>query len=173
MTAHSDALRTDSAGILAHRGQARSIDVVASAIGLVFLAPVFAVIAVAIRLEDGGPVFYRQVRVGREGRPFRDRQVPLDEPAPKGGGSTLTIAGRSARDSGWRISAPRQARRTAAIVQRASRRNVLVGPRPETPDLMFHYTRSQRAVMVSRPAGNDGLRLAAAARRERTARARA
>ena len=47
------------------------IDRVASLVGLVVLAPLFLVIAVAIRASDKGPVFFRQPRVGREGRIFR------------------------------------------------------------------------------------------------------
>ena len=48
----------------------RVIDVIASAIGLAALAPVFAVIAIAIALDSPGPVFYRSYRVGKKGRRF-------------------------------------------------------------------------------------------------------
>jgi exopolysaccharide biosynthesis polyprenyl glycosylphosphotransferase len=47
-----------------------AMDRVAAAIGLLMLAPLFAVIAIAIRLSDKGPVFFRQPRVGREGKTF-------------------------------------------------------------------------------------------------------
>jgi exopolysaccharide biosynthesis polyprenyl glycosylphosphotransferase len=47
------------------------IDRVVSLLGLLVLAPVFAIIALAIRLSDPGPIFFRQPRVGREGRIFR------------------------------------------------------------------------------------------------------
>ena len=49
----------------------RGFDVACAALGLVFLAPVFAVIAAAIKLEDGGPVYYTQMRVGKEFKMFR------------------------------------------------------------------------------------------------------
>jgi exopolysaccharide biosynthesis polyprenyl glycosylphosphotransferase len=49
----------------------RTMDVVAAAIGLIVLAPVFAVVAAAIKLDSRGPVFFRQLRIGRRGRPFR------------------------------------------------------------------------------------------------------
>ena len=49
----------------------RMLDIVAAALGLLVLAPLFAVVAVAIKVESNGPVFYRQWRVGRNGRPFR------------------------------------------------------------------------------------------------------
>jgi len=49
----------------------RAIDVIGSAVGLVVLSPVFACVAVRIRLDSQGPVLFRQERVGREGRRFK------------------------------------------------------------------------------------------------------
>src|SRR3954451_11071416 len=49
----------------------RGIDVVVSAVSLILLAPLMAVIAAAIRIDSPGPVLFRQVRAGRRGRPFR------------------------------------------------------------------------------------------------------
>ena len=63
--------RADSG--LARRADAvakRSMDVVLSAVALVLLAPVLLVVALAITVGDGGPVLFRQVRVGRDGRIF-------------------------------------------------------------------------------------------------------
>ncbi len=51
-------------------GVKRTIDVVVSAAGLLLLAPVMAVLAVAVRLVDGGPALFRQQRLGQGGRPF-------------------------------------------------------------------------------------------------------
>ncbi|MEK6311383.1 MAG: sugar transferase [Curtobacterium sp.] len=48
----------------------RLLDVAGAGLGLLLLAPVFAVIALVIRLDDRGPVFFRQTRVGRGGRDF-------------------------------------------------------------------------------------------------------
>jgi lipopolysaccharide/colanic/teichoic acid biosynthesis glycosyltransferase len=52
-------------------GLKRLFDVVLSGLGLVASAPIWLVIAAAIKIEDGGPVFYGQERVGRGGRIFR------------------------------------------------------------------------------------------------------
>jgi lipopolysaccharide/colanic/teichoic acid biosynthesis glycosyltransferase len=49
----------------------RSFDILGAALGLVLLTPLFALIALAIKLEDGGPVFYSQLRVGKNFRKFR------------------------------------------------------------------------------------------------------
>ena len=49
----------------------RALDVFLSAFGLLASAPLWAILAAAIKMEDGGPVFYAQERVGLAGRPFR------------------------------------------------------------------------------------------------------
>ena len=49
----------------------RSLDVVGATLGLVFLSPLFAVTAIAIKLDSPGPVFYRQKRVGRSRQTFQ------------------------------------------------------------------------------------------------------
>ena len=48
----------------------RAFDLALSGVGLVASSPLWALFAVAIKLEDGGPIFFTQERVGREGRPF-------------------------------------------------------------------------------------------------------
>ncbi len=49
----------------------RALDVLLAAVGLLIASPLWAIIALAIKLEDGGPVFFAQERVGRFGRTFR------------------------------------------------------------------------------------------------------
>lgn len=49
----------------------RIFDIIASVIGLIILSPVFLIVAIAIKLDDGGPVFYDQIRVGRNGKKFK------------------------------------------------------------------------------------------------------
>jgi lipopolysaccharide/colanic/teichoic acid biosynthesis glycosyltransferase len=155
MSGHSEPLRTTAAA--SWRMAAKRLeDIVVAAIGIVILAPVFVVVAISIRLEDGGPVFYRQVRIGRAGKPFEIDKFRSMTPAPKGAGSSLTIAGDP------RVTRVGAFLRRAKLDELPQLFNVLqgemslVGPRPEAPDLMFHYTRSQRAVMVSvRPGMTD------------------
>ena len=74
----------------------RLLDVTGAGLGLLALSPVFAAIAVLIRLDSPGPVFFRQERVGRHGRPFliyKFRSMRAD--APRLGGQ-LTV-GRDPR----------------------------------------------------------------------------
>ncbi|WP_284314990.1 sugar transferase [Labrys miyagiensis] len=125
----------------------RLMDIVISALGILVLLPVFAVVALAIRIEGGGPVFYRQFRVGRSGRLFRIEKFRSMRPSK--GGTNLTIAGDV------RVTRVGAVLRRTKIDELPQLLNVLygdmslVGPRPETPDLMVHYTPSQRALMES------------------------
>ena len=48
----------------------RSFDVVAASMGLLLLGPLFIMLALLVKMSDGGPVFYRHQRIGRGGRPF-------------------------------------------------------------------------------------------------------
>jgi len=155
MSGHSEALRKTEAASW-RMAIKRLEDIVVAAIGIVILCPVFAAIAIPIRLEDGGPVFYRQVRVGRAGKPFKIVKFRSMTPALKDAGSTLTIAGDP------RVTRVGAFLRRAKLDELPQLFNVLrgemslVGPRPEAPDLMLHYSRSQRAVMVStRPGMTD------------------
>src|SRR5438552_4405111 len=49
----------------------QGLDIAAAAVGLALLSPIMLGIGVAIKLHDGGPVFHRAVRVGKDGKPFR------------------------------------------------------------------------------------------------------
>ena len=51
--------------------QKRLVDIAFSSIVLLALSPIFAVVALAIKLEDGGPIFYKSERIGRYGKPFK------------------------------------------------------------------------------------------------------
>jgi lipopolysaccharide/colanic/teichoic acid biosynthesis glycosyltransferase len=134
----------------------RAIDVLASAIGLSLLIPLFALIAIAIWADGGGPVFYRQTRVGRAGRLFVINKFRSMRPAPKGSGSNLTLAGDA------RVTRAGAFLRRSKLDELPQLFNVLigemslVGPRPEVPELMIHYAPSQRAAMLSvRPGMTD------------------
>jgi lipopolysaccharide/colanic/teichoic acid biosynthesis glycosyltransferase len=62
----------------------RSFDLVGAVVGLVVLSPLFAVVALAVKLDSSGPVFFRQRRIGQGGEPFtlfkfRTMQADVDE----------------------------------------------------------------------------------------------
>jgi lipopolysaccharide/colanic/teichoic acid biosynthesis glycosyltransferase len=79
---------------------AMPLDLVGALLLLVLASPLLAVIAVALRLEDYGPILYRSPRVGRGGQPFsllRFRTM-LDTPEPRGVEQRLTPVGRLIRN---------------------------------------------------------------------------
>ena len=83
----------------------RLFDIIVSACGLLVLSPVFLIMAIWIKQDSNGPVFYRQVRVGRHNKDFRifkfrSMRVGADK------GSLVTIGGRDPRitRSGYFIS---------------------------------------------------------------------
>ena len=74
----------------------RLFDIVASGLGLIVLSPLFLILAIWIKLDSKGPVFYRQLRVGRNNKDFRifkfrSMRVGADK------GSLVTIGGRDPR----------------------------------------------------------------------------
>lgn len=133
----------------------RFIDIVASGLGLVVLSPVFLILAVWIKLDSRGPVFYRQVRVGKNNQDFRiykfrSMQVGADK------GSLITIGGRDPRVtvSGYYI-------RKYKLDELAQLINVfigdmsLVGPRPEVRRYVNLYDEEQKKVLTVRPGITD------------------
>ncbi len=111
----------------------RLIDLVASALGLIALAPFFLVIAALIKLDSPGPVFYRQVRVGFHGRPyvlwkFRSMRSDAEEDGVRWAtveDPRITRVGRWLRK--WRIDELPQ------LMNVVKGEMSLVGPRPERP----------------------------------------
>lgn len=133
----------------------RFFDIVFSFLGLLLLSPLFIVLAVWIKCDSRGPVFYRQVRVGRHNRDFRifkfrSMRVGSDK------GSLVTIGGRDPRitRSGYFI-------RKLKIDELPQLINVLtgdmsfVGPRPEVRKYVDMYTTEQLHVLDVRPGITD------------------
>ena len=119
----------------------RAFDVLASAAGLIVLAPILAGIAIAIKLDSRGPVFFRQVRVGRDGRHFRIfkfRSMVTDAEAGKSELRLLNEAG----DGLFKITNDPRVTRVGRFLRRSSLDELpqvfnvlrgdmsLVGPRP-------------------------------------------
>ncbi|MGO8931823.1 MAG: sugar transferase [Limisphaerales bacterium] len=133
----------------------RLFDIVCSALGLVLLAPVGLLIALAIRLADGGPVFYGQIRVGQFGKPFRIwkfRSMVLDADklglplTPEADGRITPLGGFLRRfkldelPQLWNV-----------LVGEMS----FVGPRPEVPRYVEQYGPEQRDILRYKPGITD------------------
>lgn len=133
----------------------RLFDIVASGLGLLILSPLFLFLAIWIKLDSKGPVFYRQVRVGRNNKDFRifkfrSMRVGSDK------GSLVTIGGHDPRitRSGFFI-------RKFKLDELPQLINVfigdmsLVGPRPEVRHYVNYWTPEQMHVLDVRPGITD------------------
>ena len=125
----------------------RLFDIVASGCGLLFLSPIFLLLAIWIKLDSEGPVFYRQVRVGRKNRDFKIFKFrSMRMGADKMG--LITVGGCDSRvtHSGYFI-------RKYKLDEFPQLINVfigdmsLVGPRPEVRKYVDLYTPEQMRVL--------------------------
>jgi len=129
----------------------RLFDVAASALGLLLLSPLLLLLAIWVRLDSPGPIFYRARRVGRGGDlfalyKFRSMVVDADRQGP---GITVSADRRVTR-------AGRFLRRTKLdelpqLINVLKGEMSLVGPRPEDPRYVALYTPEQRGVLAVRP----------------------
>ena len=123
----------------------RAFDIVLTGAGLIVIGPLLAMIAVAIRLESRGPVFFRQVRVGRDGehfRIFKFRSMVADAEAQKDSLRALNEAG----DGLFKLTRDPRVTRVGSFLRRTSLDELpqllnvmrgemsLVGPRPLVVD---------------------------------------
>ena len=130
----------------------RCFDVVVSAIMLLILAPVFLVLAIAIKLDSPGPVFYRQVRVtqyGREFRIFKFRSMVSD--ADKRG-SLVTVSGDSRITRVGHFIRNCRLDELCQLIDIFRGTMTFVGTRPEVPKYVAAYTPEMMATLLL-PAG--------------------
>lgn len=133
----------------------RFCDIVLSCLGLLLLSPLFVVVAVWIVIDNPGPVFYRQQRVGKDGKDFgllkfRSMRIGADKE------SLITIGEHDSRitRAGYYI-------RKYKLDELPQLWNVLtgdmslVGPRPEVRRYVDMYTDEQRQVLTVRPGITD------------------
>jgi lipopolysaccharide/colanic/teichoic acid biosynthesis glycosyltransferase len=134
----------------------RLFDLLIAALALGLLAPLLLVVALVVRLDSPGPVFFRQERVGRHGRLFRIhkfRTMQADAPQ-RGPAVTVGEDARITRSGRWlrhhRIDELPQL--LDVLVGDMS----LVGPRPEVPRFVAHYPQGLRdRVLAVRPGITD------------------
>lgn len=133
----------------------RIFDITFTIPGLILLIPLFAIMAILIKIDSPGPVFYRQERVGKDGELFemyklRTMVVDADKVGP-----LLTLVGDS------RITCVGYWLRKYKIDELPQLINVLkgqmslVGPRPEVLKYVDKYTPQQRAVLLLVPGITD------------------
>ena len=130
----------------------RALDLAGAALGLALASPFLGAAAVAIKLDDRGPVLYRQRRVGKDGREFELLKL------------RTMVAGAERQGAGWAVDRgdPRITR-AGRVLRRLSLDEVpqlwnvlrgemsLIGPRPTLADQVEQYSPRQRRRLDVRP----------------------
>jgi lipopolysaccharide/colanic/teichoic acid biosynthesis glycosyltransferase len=130
----------------------RALDVLISATLLVLTSPLLVIAALAIRLESRGPVFYRQLRVGRDGKPFELWKLRTMVPGAESMGAGLYVL-----EGDPRITRTGRLLRRFSLDELPNLVNVLkgdmaiVGPRPTVQEQVDRYTDRQRRRLEVKP----------------------
>jgi lipopolysaccharide/colanic/teichoic acid biosynthesis glycosyltransferase len=130
----------------------RVLDVMVAAALLVVAGPLLALAAFAIRLESRGPVFYRQLRVGRDGEPFELWKLRTMVPGAESMGAGIYVL-----EGDPRITRTGRLLRRFSLDELPNLVNVLrgemaiVGPRPTVQEQVDRYTDRQRRRLEVKP----------------------
>jgi len=129
----------------------RILDIIGAAAALLIAGPILFLCAVAVRLESHGPVFFRQWRVGQNGKPFRVIKLRTmihgaDRQGPKitaSGDPRITTVGRFLRKT--------KLDELPQLFNVLGNEMSLVGPRPEVPEYTLKYSLAERKVLDAKP----------------------
>jgi lipopolysaccharide/colanic/teichoic acid biosynthesis glycosyltransferase len=130
----------------------RPLDLALAGVLLVVTAPLMALAAFAIKLESRGPVFYRQRRVGKDGRPFELLKLRTMVPGAESLGAGIYVL-----EGDPRITRVGRLLRRFSLDELPNLVNVLrgelaiVGPRPTVQEQVDRYTERQRRRLEVKP----------------------
>lgn len=133
----------------------RFIDLLSSFVGMTLLSPLLLVLAVLVKLDSAGPVFYRGVRVGRFGRPFRMFKFRTMV------ANADQVGGPSSAADDVRITRAGRFLRKYKLDELPQLMNVLrgdmslVGPRPEVLQYVAMYSNEEKAILTVAPGITD------------------
>lgn len=131
----------------------RLFDLVASGLGLLLLSPVLLAIALAIKLESPGQVFFRQERVGRFGKTFRIHKFRTMVTDAERQGLQITVGSDARVTRVGAVLRKYKLDELAQLIDVFVGDMSLVGPRPEVPRYVACYPAEVRAIVLSVPPG--------------------
>lgn len=133
----------------------RTFDLVGCILGLVLLSPLFIVVAIWIKMDSSGPIFFRQERVGRNGEVFRIHKfrTMLSDSENKG---RLTVGKDSRITASGQFLRKFKVDELPQLIDVAIGKMSLVGPRPEVREFIDEYPSKIRSIILSvRPGITD------------------
>lgn len=131
----------------------RLLDLFLSVSGLIILSPLFLLISLWIKIDSKGPVFYRQVRVGKNMKPFKifKFRTMIYDPYDKGLQLTTSDDKRITRSG--RFLRKTKLDELPQLINVFIGEMSLVGPRPEVPRYVGYYPEQVRQIVFSVPPG--------------------
>jgi lipopolysaccharide/colanic/teichoic acid biosynthesis glycosyltransferase len=145
---------TPRQGFYARCGK-RIVDAVCSAIGLLVLLPLFVVVALCIKATSRGAVFYRQIRIGQNGHPFRIVKFRSMDDVASRMPAGITVSGDKRVTRVGRILRRHKVDELPQLWNVLRGEMSLVGPRPELPKYVASYSTNQTSVLAVRPGITD------------------
>lgn len=129
----------------------RCFDITASFFGILFLLIPFAAVAVAVKCSSRGPVFFRQVRVGKNGREFRIYKFRTMVADAEKKGMQITVGGDSRVTGVGRVLRKTKVDELPQLFNVFAGQMSFVGPRPEVPHYVEMYSDYQKNVLRIKP----------------------
>lgn len=129
----------------------RCFDITASFFGILFLLIPFAAVAVAVKCSSRGPVFFRQVRVGKNGREFRIYKFRTMVADAEKKGMQITVGGDSRVTGIGRVLRKTKMDELPQLFNVFAGQMSFVGPRPEVPHYVDMYSDYQKNVLRIKP----------------------
>jgi lipopolysaccharide/colanic/teichoic acid biosynthesis glycosyltransferase len=126
----------------------RTVDIVVGAIALLVLSPLLLLTALAVAIDSPGNPFFRGCRAGKGGRTFRMWKFRT---MANRAGSPITARNDPRITRLGRFLRKTKLDELPQFINLLAGDMTLVGPRPEAPDLVAHYTPEQRAVLAVKP----------------------
>jgi lipopolysaccharide/colanic/teichoic acid biosynthesis glycosyltransferase len=134
----------------------RIFDLIASSVGLLLLAPLFFIIGVLIKIDSTGPIYFRQIRVGRYGIPFRIYKFRTMKADEKTSGILLTTKNDERITKVGLFLRKYKLDELPQLIDVFLGRMSLVGPRPEVPQYVSYYSEEAKKTIFSiRPGITD------------------
>lgn len=133
----------------------RIFDILISGIGILFISPIFLIISLLVKITSEGPIFFKQIRIGKNGREFKILKFRTMIVEAEKVGMQITVG----KDS--RITKIGHFLRKTKLDELPQLINViigdmsLVGPRPEVPKYVNLYSENQKKILLVRPGITD------------------
>lgn len=129
----------------------RLVDVAAALLGLCLLSPVLLLVSLAILVEGGRPILFSQLRIGRDGRPFRMYKFRKFHERAAPGGLALTLDGDPRMTRVGRLLQATKLDELPQLWNMLKGDMTIVGPRPESPDYADCYADAFAGLLAYQP----------------------